>query len=232
MITVRRGNERGSTRSNWLDSRHTFSFGDYYDPKHMGFGHLKVINEDRVIPGAGFPTHSHRDMEIITYVLEGALAHRDSTGTSSVIRVGDVQRMSAGTGISHSEYNASKTEPVHFLQIWIIPDQTGLKPGYEQQAISFDQNRGRWALVASKDGRDASVTVHQDVDVWSARCAPAEHATRRLKPSRHAFVQVARGAAMLNGVMLNAGGGAAISQEEILEFKVVEDAEILLFDLA
>jgi quercetin 2,3-dioxygenase len=232
MITVRRGNERGSTRSTWLDSRHTFSFGDYYDPQHMGFSHLRVINEDRVIAGAGFPTHSHRDMEIITYVLEGSLAHKDSTGTSSVIRVGDVQRMSAGTGISHSEYNASKTEPVHFLQIWIIPDQTGLKPGYEQRAISFDTNRGRWTRLASKDGRDASVTVHQDVDVWSARCAAEEHATRRLKPSRHAFVQVARGAAMLNGVMLNVGDGAAISQEEILEFKAVEDAEMLLFDLA
>jgi quercetin 2,3-dioxygenase len=232
MITVRRGNERGSTRSTWLDSRHTFSFGDYYDPQHMGFSHLRVINEDRVIAGAGFPTHSHRDMEIITYVLEGSLAHKDSTGTSSVIRVGDVQRMSAGTGISHSEYNASKTEPVHFLQIWIIPDQTGLKPGYEQRTISFDKNRGRWTRLASKDGRDVSVTVHQDVDVWSARCAPEEHATRRLKPGRHAFVQVARGAAMLNGIMLNVGDGAAISQEEILEFKAVEDAEMLLFDLA
>jgi quercetin 2,3-dioxygenase len=232
MITVRRGNERGSTRFTWLDSRHTFSFGDYYDPQHMGFSHLRVINEDRVIAGAGFPTHSHRDMEIITYVLEGSLAHKDSTGTSSVIRVGDVQRMSAGTGISHSEYNASKTEPVHFLQIWIIPDQTGLKPGYEQRTISFDKNRGRWTRLASKDGRDVSVTVHQDVDVWSARCAPEEHATRRLKPGRHAFVQVARGAAMLNGIMLNVGDGAAISQEEILEFKAVEDAEMLLFDLA
>jgi redox-sensitive bicupin YhaK (pirin superfamily) len=232
MITLRWSEDRGHTKLGWLDSRHTFSFGDYYDPKHMGFSHLRVINEDRVIPGAGFPTHSHRDMEIITYVLEGSLAHKDSTGTSSVIRVGDVQRMSAGTGISHSEYNASKTEPVHFLQIWIIPDQTGLKPGYEQQAISFDKNRRRWTLIASKDGRDASVTVHQDVDVWAACCAPEEHATRRLKPSRHAFVQVARGAAMLNGVMLNAGDGAAISQEEILEFKAVEDAEMLLFDLA
>jgi redox-sensitive bicupin YhaK (pirin superfamily) len=232
MIKVRRSGDRGHTKLNWLDSRHTFSFGDYYDPQHMGFSDLRVINEDRVVPGAGFPTHSHRDMEIITYVLEGALAHKDSTGTSSVIQVGDVQRMSAGTGISHSEYNASQTEPVHFLQIWIIPDETGLKPGYEQRAFPFDKNRGRFTLIASKQGRDGSVTVHQNVDVWSACCAPGEQATLHLKPGRHGFVQVARGAATLNGVTLNAGDGAAISQEEILEFKAVEDAEMLLFDLA
>jgi redox-sensitive bicupin YhaK (pirin superfamily) len=172
MIQLRRSNDRGPTQLDWLDSRHTFSFGDYYDPKHMGFGDLRVINEDRVVPGAGFPTHSHRDMEIITYVLEGALAHRDSTGTSSVIRVGDVQRMSAGTGISHSEYNASQTEPVHFLQIWIIPNKTGLLPGYEQRAFSLDEHRGKWTLIAAKDGREGSVTVHQDVDVWAARFSP------------------------------------------------------------
>jgi quercetin 2,3-dioxygenase len=232
MISVRRGSERGRSKLKWLDSRHTFSFGDYYDPQNMGFSDLRVINEDRVAPGTGFPTHSHRDMEIITYVLEGALAHKDSTGMSSVIHVGDVQRMSTGTGISHSEYNASKTEPVHFLQIWIIPDQTGLKPEYEQQAISFDKNRGRWTLVASKDGRDASVTVHQDVDVWAARCAPGEQATLRLKPSRYAFVQVARGAAMFNGTLLRVGDGATASQEEILDVKAFEDAELLMFDLA
>src|ERR1043166_3482752 len=152
MITVRRSEARGHTKLNWLDSRHTFSFGDYHDPERMGFGALRVINEDRVVPGAGFPTHSHRDMEIITYVLEGALAHKDSTGTSSVIRVGDVQRMSAGTRISHSEYNASKSEPVHFLQIWIIPDESNLKPGYEQRAFSLDEDRGGWTLVGSKQG--------------------------------------------------------------------------------
>src|SRR5918999_2452213 len=154
MITVRPSSKRGSSKFDWLDSRHTFSFGDYYDPKHLGFRELRVINEDRVAPSAGFPTHSHRDMEIITYVLEGALAHKDSTGTSSVIQIGDVQRMSAGTGISHSEYNASQTEPVHFLQIWIIPNKTGLAPGYEQRAFPIDERPGKWILIASRDGHD------------------------------------------------------------------------------
>src|SRR5262245_32710877 len=232
MIRIRPAGERGKTQTGWLDSRHTFSFGDYHDPQNMGFSHLRVINEDRVRPGAGFPTHSHRDMEIITYVLEGALAHKDSTSTSSVIRVGDVQRMSAGTGISHSEYNASQTEPVHFLQIWIIPNETGLQPGYEQQAIPLDKSRGRWTLIASKKGRDGSVTVHQDVDVWTARFSPEEKATFRLKPSRQALIQIARGAGTLNGTLLRAGDGAATSQEEILEVKAVEAAEFLMFDLA
>jgi quercetin 2,3-dioxygenase len=231
MITLRRNSDRGHTKLNWLDSRHTFSFGDYHDPQHMGFSHLRVINEDRVVPGAGFGTHSHRDMEIITYVLEGALAHKDSTGTSSVIRVGEVQRMSAGTGISHSEYNASQVQPVHFLQIWIIPDQAGLKPGYEQQVVPFDQNRDRWTLVASKSGREESVTVHQDVDVWAARFDQGVQATFHLKSNRHAFAHAARGGVTLNGVRLDAGDGAAISQEKILEFKSVEDTEVLLFDL-
>jgi hypothetical protein len=171
-------------------------------------------------------------MEIITYVLEGALAHKDSTGTSSVIRVRDVQRMSAGTGISHSEYNASQTEPVHFLQIWIIPDETGLLPGYEQRAFSLDEHRGKWTLIASKDGRDGSVSVHQDLDVWAARFSPGEQSSFPLKPNRNIWTQVARGAVTLNGMSLNAGDGAAVSQEGILEFKAVEDAEMLLFDLA
>jgi quercetin 2,3-dioxygenase len=232
VIKIRRSDERGRTRLSWLDSRHTFSFGDYHDPQQMGFSHLRVINEDRVTPGGGFGTHSHRDMEIVTYVLEGALAHRDSTGVSSIIRVGEVQRMSAGTGISHSEYNASQTESVHFLQIWILPDETGLTPGYEQKGFSLEKNRGRWTLIASKDGRDGSVTMHQDLEVWTARFAPGEQASFRVKPSRQAWVQMARGAATLNGVKLNEGDGAASSQEEILEFKAAEDAEILLFDLA
>jgi redox-sensitive bicupin YhaK (pirin superfamily) len=232
MIKLRCSADRGQTKLDWLDSRHTFSFGDFYDPQQMGFSHLRVINEDRVSPGAGFGTHSHRDMEIITYVLEGALAHKDSTGTSSVIRPGEVQRMSAGTGISHSEYNASQDEPVHFLQIWIIPDQTGLPPGYEQRAFPFGDNRGGLTLIASKDGRDESVTVHQNVDVWAARLAAGEQATLHLKRSRHGFAQAARGAVTLNGTALNAGDGAAIDQEEILELKAVDDAEILIFDLA
>jgi quercetin 2,3-dioxygenase len=231
MIQLPRSNDRGHTKLDWLDSRHTFSFGDYYDPKHMGFSDLRVINEDRVVPGAGFGTHSHRDMEIITYVLEGALAHKDSTGTSSVIRVGDVQRMSAGTGISHSEYNASQTESVHFLQIWIIPDETGLPPGYEQRAFSLDEG-GKWTLVAAKDGRDGSVTVHQDVDVWAARFSPGEQSSFPLKPSRNIWIQVARGAVKLNGMLLDAGDGAAISEENTLELKSLDHAEILVFDLA
>lgn len=232
MIKLRSSDDRGHTNFNWLDSRHTFSFGDYYDPQHMGFRNLRVINEDRVNPGAGFPSHSHRDMEIISYVLEGALAHKDSTGTSSVIRVGDVQRMSAGTGITHSEYNASQTEPVHFLQIWIIPGETGLVPGYEQLTFPLYKNRGRWTLIASKEGRDGSVTVHQDVDVWTARLSPGEQASYRVKPTRLVWSHMARGAATLNGMPLKAGDGAGVSEESRLEVRALEDVEILVFDLA
>ena len=232
MITVRPATERGSSRFNWLDSRHTFSFGDYYDPQHMGFSDLRVINEDKVIPGRGFPPHSHRDMEIITYVLEGELAHKDSMGTSSVIRVGDVQRMSAGTGISHSEYNASQTEPVHFLQIWVLPDANGLPPGYEQRAFHFNEKRGQFTLIASKEGRDGSVTVHQDTDIWAARFAPAEQASLQLKPGRRAWVQIARGAVTLNDVPLSAGDGADINNGIRFSIKARDDSEILVFDLA
>ena len=232
MISLRRSEDRGRTKFDWLDSRHTFSFGDYYDPKHMGFGDLRVINEDRVVPGGGFGTHSHRDMEIITYVLEGALAHKDSTGTSSVIRVGEVQRMSAGTGISHSEYNASETEPVHFLQIWIIPDRTGLTPGYEQQAFSYDCNDGRWTLIGSKDGRDGSVSVQQDIELWAACLATGGEVRFVVKGGRQAWLQLARGSASLNGASLRAGDGAAIAEEETLQVEALEDSELLLFDLA
>jgi hypothetical protein len=232
MIIVRPGDERGSSKFDWLDSRHTFSFGDYYDPQNMGFSHLRVINEDRVVPGAGFPTHSHRDMEIITYVLEGGLAHKDSTGTSSIIRVGDVQRMSAGAGISHSEYNASQTEPVHFLQIWIMPNETGLKPGYEQRSFDLAKSSESWVLVAAQGARDGAVRVHQDAELSLAVLPKGEELTYSLKPGRRAWLQVARGKLTLNGSALEAGDGAAISEENLLEVKALEDAEILLFDLA
>ena len=232
MITVRPGNERGFSKFEWIDSRHSFSFGGYHDPQHMGFSDLRVINEDRVAPGAGFPTHSHRDMEIVTYALEGALAHEDSTGASSVIRVGDVQRMTAGTGISHSEYNASQIEAVHFLQIWIIPDKAGLKPGYEQRSFDLQKNSGSWVLVAAPDARDGAVKVHQDAELSLAVLPKGEALSYALKPGRCAWLQVARGKATLKESLLEAGDGAAISEEKILEVKALEDAEILLFDLA
>lgn len=231
MITVRRGNERGSGKFSWLDSRHTFSFADYYDPKHMGFSDLRVINEDRVNAGAGFPTHSHRDMEIITYVLEGALAHKDSTGASSIIRAADVQRMSAGTGISHSEYNASKTEPVHFLQIWILPNQTGLKPGYEQRSFDLRENSGSWILIAAPEPRDRSLRIHQDAELYLGEVSRGAELTYRLKSGRQAWLQITRGTATLNGISLSAGDGAAVSQEELLQIGALDDSEALLFDL-
>lgn len=232
MITIRRAGERGRTRFDWLDSRHTFSFGEYRDPRYMGFRTLRVINDDRVEPGEGFATHSHRNMEIVTYVLDGAIAHKDSTGTSTVIRPGEAQRMTAGTGISHSEYNPSKSDPVRFLQIWILPDTQGLKPEYEQRSFDLDKNRGRWLTIAAKEPRGGAVKVHQDVEIAAARLSPGQQATYRLKPGRHAWVQVAVGGATLNGAALAEGDGAAASDEEIVEAKATEDAELLLFDLA
>jgi redox-sensitive bicupin YhaK (pirin superfamily) len=231
MITVRPRNERGLSKFNWLDSRHTFSFGDYYDPQHMGFSDLRVINEDRVAPGAGFPTHSHRDMEIITYVLEGALAHKDSTGASSVIRVADVQRMSAGTGISHSEYNASPTEAAHFLQIWIIPNDAGLKPGYEQRSFDLEKKSGSWVLVAARDARDGALKIHQDAELSLAVLPKGEKLNYSLRAGRQAWVQVGRGKVTLNGSLLDAGDGAAISREEVVGLTADDQSEILLFDL-
>src|SRR5437867_908625 len=192
MIQVRNGKERGHTKIGWLDSYHTFSFDQYYDPRHMGFRRLRVINDDRIDPGSGFPTHSHRDMEIITYVLEVALEHKDSLGTGSVIRPGEIQRMSAGTGISHSEYNSSKTDPVHLLQIWILPQRRGLSPGYEQKEFSDSEKRDTLRLIASRDGRDGSVTIHQDVDVYATVLVPGKSVQQTLRPGRHAWVQVAR----------------------------------------
>jgi quercetin 2,3-dioxygenase len=231
MITVRPGSKRGSSKFHWLDSRHTFSFGDYYDPQNMGFSDLRVINEDRVAPGAGFPTHSHRDMEIITYVLEGALAHKDSTGTSSVIQVGDVQRMSAGTGISHSEYNASQAELVHFLQIWILPNETGVQPGYEQRFFDLNKQSGSWLLVAAPDARDGALKVHQDAELSLAVLPKGENLSYSLRAGRQAWVQVGRGKVTLNGSLLNAGDGAAISREDVVDLTANDQSEVLLFDL-
>ena len=231
MIQIRRAAERGQTQLPWLDSRHTFSFGDYHDPEHMGFRALRVINDDRVAPGQGFGTHPHRDMEIITYVLDGALEHRDSLGNGSVIRPGEVQRMSAGTGIRHSEVNASQQQPVHFLQIWILPEVAGLPPSYEQRALP-PAAHGGLALAASPDGRDVSVTVHQDVTLYAAQLAARQSATHRLAAGRHAWMQVARGSVTLNGQTLADGDGAAVSDEPQLVLAADGPAEILLFDLA
>jgi len=231
MITLRRAHERGHAQHGWLESYHTFSFADYYDPRHLGFRTLRVINEDRVHPGKGFGTHPHRDMEIISYVLEGALAHQDSLGTGSVIRPGEVQRMSAGTGVTHSEFNPSQTELVHFLQIWILPERAGLPPSYEQRAFPAEEKQGKLRLVASRDGREGSVTIHQAVDLYTSVLAPCEAVTHRLTPGRHAWVQVARGTVTLNDTALSAGDGAAVSKEALLTVTTKDQAEVLLFDL-
>jgi quercetin 2,3-dioxygenase len=232
MITRRPSHERGHTTLSWLESAHTFSFNNYVDPRHMGFRQLRVINDDWVKPGAGFGMHSHRDMEIITYVLEGALEHRDNTGNGSVIRPGDVQRMSAGTGISHSEYNHSPTAPVHFLQIWILPERQGLAPSYEQRSFAPEAFRGQWRLIAARDGRHGAVAVHQDVDVLVAQLQPGDQVAYHLRPGRHAWVQVASGGVTLNGVSLKEGDGAAASEVAALELVAVDGSEVLLFDLA
>ncbi len=232
MIAIRRSEERGRFDHGWLDTRHTFSFADYHDPRFMGFRDLRVVNEDRVRPGEGFGTHGHRDMEIVSYVLEGALAHRDSLGNGSTIRPGEVQRMSAGTGIRHSEFNASRDEPVHFLQIWFLPARTGLAPGYEQRAFPEAERRGRLRLLVSPDGADGSLTIHQDVSVLGALLAPGEEVRRELAPGRHAWVQVARGAVELNGSALRQGDGAAVSDERSLAIRGLDAAEVLVFDLA
>jgi redox-sensitive bicupin YhaK (pirin superfamily) len=231
MIAFRDRMARGESRTGWLDSRHSFSFADYYDPAQMGFRALRVINEDRVIPGAGFPAHSHRDMEIITYVLEGALEHKDSLGNGTVIRPGEVQRMSAGTGITHSEFNPSKAEPVHFLQIWIIPDRAGLPPSYEQKAFPEEERRGRLRLVAARDGEGGAVTVHQDARLFVASLAAGGRVDHALDKGRGAWLQVARGIVALNGTEMREGDGAAIDGEPRLAIEAETEAEILLFDL-
>jgi quercetin 2,3-dioxygenase len=232
MINIRPAADRGRTAIDWLDSRHTFSFGDYQDRAHMQFRSVRVLNDDRVAPGMGFGTHSHRDFEILSYVVNGALEHKDSLGTGSVLRPGEVQRITAGTGIAHSEFNPSPTEPVHFLQIWLTPERRGLKPGYEQKAYTEAERRGRLRLVASHDGRDGSVTVHQDADLYVTLPEPGESVKHELRPGRFAWVQVARGAVTLNGKPLSEGDGAAISDESALTVTGKAPAELLLFDLA
>ena len=232
MLLIRRSEDRGHAQHGWLDSYHTFSFADYHDPRFMGFGPLRVINEDRVQPGMGFGTHGHRDMEIISYVLEGALAHRDSLGNGSVLRPGDVQRMTAGTGVQHSEFNNSKSELVHFLQIWIIPDRRNLTPSYEEKRFEPEAKRGKLALIASPTGRDGSVAIHQHVDLYAALLASGEQVTHVTERIRKGWVQVARGAIALNGEPLAAGDGAAIGYEERIEIDARADSEILLFDMA
>ncbi len=232
MVTIRRAEERGHADHGWLDTRHTFSFADYYDERYLGFRTLRVINEDRVQPGQGFPTHGHRDMEIVSYVLAGALEHKDSMGTGSVIRPGDVQRMSAGTGVLHSEYNPSRNEIVHFLQIWIVPERRGLPPSYEQKHFPEAEKRGRLRLVASRDGADGSVTIHQDARLYAAVLDRGQEVVHSVGAGRHAWVQVARGAIALNGAGLRQGDGAAVSGESAVVITGQEAAEILLFDLA
>lgn len=231
MITVRLADERGKSDLGWLDSRHTFSFAEYYDPHQLGFSALRVINDDRVAPGRGFGTHPHRDMEIISYVLEGAIEHKDSLGTGSTILPGDVQRMTAGTGVRHSEFNPSKTEPVHFLQIWILPEKTGLAPSYEQRTFPPDETKGKLRLVASRQGRDGSVTVHQDVQLFAGKLAKGERASVDLSPGRKAWVQVASGAVSVNEHRLGEGDGAAVEREKQLEIVASGPSEVLVFDL-
>ena len=232
MIAIRKSDERGHADHGWLDTRFSFSFSDYYDPKHIHFRTLRVMNDDRIAGGGGFPTHPHRDMEIVTYVLEGALAHQDSMGHGSVIRPGDVQYMSAGTGVAHSEFNASDRETVHMYQIWMFPDKQNYTPTYDQKHFSEADKRGKLRLVVSPDGREGSVKIRQDNELYATVLAPGESVKHALKTDRHAYVQVARGSVTLNGKTLEAGDGAAISAEKSVELTGVKDAEVLLFDLA
>ena len=232
MLTLRRGKERGHASHGWLDSWHTFSFAEYRDPQHMGFSDLRVINDDTVQPGRGFGSHSHRDMEIITYVLEGALEHKDSLGNGSVIRPGDVQRMSAGRGVRHSEFNASAVDPVRFLQIWIEPNVMGVKPGYEELHVPDAEKHGRLRMIAAPDARPGSVTINQDAWIFAAVLDDADKVTHVLPAGRIAWVQVVRGAVKVNGEALTAGDGASIHDETRIEFVAVSRTEFLLFDLA
>jgi redox-sensitive bicupin YhaK (pirin superfamily) len=231
VITERKAKDRGRTDWGWLDSRHTFAFGEYFDPRQLGFRSLRVINDDRVQAGAGFGTHGHRDMEILSYVLEGALEHQDSTGGGGVIRPGEIQYMRAGTGVTHSEHNASKTEPVHFLQIWILPDARGLAPRYDQKTFDEQAARERFVRLAAKDGEGDAIELHQDVALWMTRLAAGDTRVHELAPARHAWLHVARGSLTLNGHALEEGDGAAVSDEPRVELQGTGDAELLLFDL-
>jgi redox-sensitive bicupin YhaK (pirin superfamily) len=231
MNAVRRSNERGHADHGWLDSYHSFSFADYFDSRHVEFGPLRVINEDRVAPGAGFGTHPHRDMEIISYVLSGELAHRDSLGTGSVIRPGDVQRMSAGSGVTHSEFNPSSTQRLHFLQIWIKPNVLGIEPSYEEKHFSDEQKQGRLALIASPDGRDGSVSINQDALLYVGRFGGQEEASMELRPNRRSYVHVVHGAVWANDIELGAGDALKVSDAPAVRIKGGQAAEVLVFDL-
>ena len=232
MIRVRKASERGHFDRGWLDTYHTFSFSRYYDPRHMGFRALRVINEDRVQPGRGFGTHGHEDMEIVTYVLSGALAHKDSLGTGSAVRPGELQRMTAGTGITHSEFNPSQTEPVHLYQIWLLPEREGLDPSYEQKAFSEEERHNRLRLVASPDGGDGSLTIRQDARLYLATLDEGHEVSKDIPSDRHAWLQVLRGSVSLNGQAISAGDGAAVSEESALAIRAESPSEVLLFDLA
>jgi redox-sensitive bicupin YhaK (pirin superfamily) len=231
MVTIRKSEDRGLSDHGWLNSRHTFSFADYYDEAHMGFRTLRVINDDRVAPGQGFGTHPHRDMEIFSYVLEGSLAHRDSMGNERVLKPGQIQLMSAGTGVTHSEFNPSSTEPAHFLQIWILPGRKGLKPGYTEWHPKADSLKDGKALVISSDGRDGSATIHQDADIWLLQLKAKQTVSHALKPGRHAWLHVAEGEILLNGKPLKTGDGAALSEEKSLTVSATTSAQAFLFDL-
>ena len=232
MIQIRKANERGKVNMGWLDSKHTFSFGHYFDPDHMGFGNLRVINEDRVQPGKGFGTHGHQDMEIISYVIDGALEHRDSMQNGSVIRPGDVQRMTAGIGVQHSEFNHSVDDQVHFLQIWILPERAGLEPGYEEKRFEREEKLDQLRLVGSRDGRNQSVTIHQDVDLYAGVLTEGTELTHVFTGNRKGWVQVVRGEVTLDGKTLSAGDGAAIAELDQVTITAASEAEILLFDMA
>lgn len=231
MITIRKSEDRGHANHGWLDTYHSFSFASYYDPRHMGFRSLRVVNEDRVQPGEGFPTHPHRDMEIVTYVLEGALEHRDSMGNGTVIRQGEVQRMSAGTGITHSEFNHSKEDALHFFQIWILPQKEGTTPSYEQKLFPEQEKRGRLRLIASAGGAEGSVTIDQDAKMYATLIDAGQEVVHRLERGRHAWVQAARGSITVNGHLLEEGDGAAVSDEDLVRLTARQPSEVLLFDL-